>query len=171
MKFNFTVVLSMLFFVATAQKPAVQTKLSPEFINYFEGTWNGDGEFANGKKICAIISFKVSLDSSWMFYNHTDKLPNHYKATSIWGIDKLTGKFLAYIFDNFQGHRLFKAENWLADSLILINKDDSKPGIKFFQRFQYLKTAPGKLRMIYETSRDSINWKRGDTLLFVKQLN
>jgi len=36
-------------------------------------------------------------------HEHTDVPPNKYKALSMWGVDGLSGQFVAYSFDNFKG--------------------------------------------------------------------
>lgn len=78
-------------------------------LNFFAGRWSGEGAFSNGAKIAAEVSFSLSLDSSWLVYEHRDRLPNNWKATSYWGVDGVSGRFVAYCFDNFQGHRSFES--------------------------------------------------------------
>jgi len=170
MKYLVSLFFCLWFFCAAAQKAKNTTKLDTYFIRFFEGAWAGEGQFSNGKKIEAVANFKLSLDSCWITYIHEDKPPNRYKATSMWGTDKETGKFLAYIFDSFQGHRLFTSDGWQGDSLILINKDVSASAL-FFQRFIYKKIDAGKFKMSYEVSKDSVIWRLGDSLIFRKVSN
>jgi hypothetical protein len=168
---NALVILICCVYSSKAQN--VKQKPAPDmgFIKFFEGTWVGTGQFSNGKKIEAEASFKLSLDSCWLIYTHNDKLPNRYKAISVWGIDNSTGKFIDYVFDNFHGHTLFTSEGWDSAGLILICKE-TEPGAKtFFQRFSYLKIDADKFKMSYEVSNDGISWKLGDSLIFVKQPN
>ena len=110
-----------------AQTPSSNYKLTDEFIGFFVGSWTGEGEFAIGKKIAADLIFKMSLDSSWISYEHTDKLPNRYKALSMWGVDMLNGQFVAYSFDNFHGHRKFASDGWKDGKLILTTNEYYPP--------------------------------------------
>jgi hypothetical protein len=170
MKYMLPVVFSFCCLLANAQKIENKTKLNIDFIKFFEGNWVGKGEFFNGKKIEATASFKLSLDSCWITYTHEDTPPNRYKALSMWGIDKPTGKFLTYVFDNFQGHRLFTSNGWKADSLVLVYKDESSTNV-MFQRFVYSKISPDRFKMAFEVSKDSAIWKLGDWLIFRKTDN
>jgi len=150
----FISVIILLFFFSNlqAQSPENQSKLNIDFVKFFEGIWVGEGQFSNGRKIEAEVSFKLSLDSCWLVYSHNDKAPNHYKAMSVWGIDKATGKLLDYVFDNFQGHRLFISNGWEQNMLLLTEKEFTPANGVIFQRFIYLKTGANKFKMSYEIS-------------------
>lgn len=143
-------------------------KLKDDFTNFFVGNWTGNGEFANGKKISTDLTFKMNLDSSWMIYEQTDKLPNRYKAISMWGVDILTGQFLAYSFDNFHGHRKFESDGWKDGKLILTLIEFYPQKGLVFQHFIYEKLSAKSFKMKYETSEDGIAWKLGDYLIFSK---
>ncbi len=145
------------------------TKLPVDFVTYFIGEWNGEGEFSNGKKISANVSFKLSLDSCWLMYDHTDILPNTYKAFSMWGVDKQSGQFLAYCFDNFQGNRKFVGDAWKVGKLIISTHEYFPQRGISFQHFIYEKQDEKSFKMTYETSRDGINWRMIDYLVFVKK--
>ncbi len=151
-----------------AQSENQGSKLTDEFLNFFIGNWSGDGEFANGKKISADLTFKISLDSSWMMYEHTDRLPNIYKALSMWGIDGQTKQFVAYAFDNFRGNRKFTSEGWKENKLILTTSSATQAGL-FFQHFIYEKLSGKSFKMTYEVSKDGVAWKLGDYLVFNKK--
>ncbi|HTH57847.1 MAG TPA: hypothetical protein VL728_17490 [Cyclobacteriaceae bacterium] len=153
--------------VAQADKP--QNKLSNDFLNFFIGNWSGDGEFANGKKISADVTFKISLDSSWVTYEHTDRAPNKYKALSLWGIDGANGQFVAYSFDNFRGHRTFASDGWRDGKLILTAHEFYPQRGLFFQHFIYERLSDRSFKMTYEISKDGISWKLGDYLTFTKK--
>ena len=105
-----------------AQTLKPENILPDELSAFFIGNWTGDGEFANGKKISADLTFKYSQDSCWILYDHLDKIPNRYKAHSLWGVDKISGQFLSYTFDNFQGHRQFASEGWKLGDYLVFNK-------------------------------------------------
>lgn len=172
MKFLTTLIVFILC-VRTSQAQNFENKPKPDldFVKFFEGAWVGSGQFSNGKKIEADASFNLSLDSCWLIYTHTDRSPNRYKAISVWGIDKSTGKFMDYVFDNFHGHRLFTGDGWNTARLILTSKEITPAATTFFQRFTYLKIDADRFTMSYEVSNDSISWKLGDSLVFVKQPN
>ncbi|MBO0932575.1 hypothetical protein [Fibrella aquatilis] len=153
----------------TAQTPNSNYKLTNEFVNFFVGSWAGDGEFPNGKKISANLTFELTLDSSWISYEHTDKLPNRYKALSMWGVDMLSGQFVAYTFDNFHGHRKFVSDGWKDNKLILTTNEYYPQRGLLFQHFIYEKLTDKSFKMTYETSKDGITWKLGDFLVFSKK--
>lgn len=154
--------------VATVAQPSARPKLPDDLLHFFIGNWTGDGQFANGKKISADVSFKLSLDSSWLTYEHIDRLPNRYKALSLWGVDA-TGQFVAYAFDNFRGHRKFASNGWKDGKLVLSTHEYIPQRGVFFQHFIYEKQADQSFKMTYETSNDGINWKLGDYLTFSKK--
>lgn len=152
-----------------AQIANQNNKLPKDLINFFVGNWSGDGEFANGKKIAAELTFKMSLDSSWITGEHTDKLPNRYKALTLWGVDIMSGQFVAYSFDNFAGHRKFDGNGWKDGKLILTTNDYYPQRGLVFQHFIYEKLSDKTFKMTYETSKDGITWKLGDYLIFNKK--
>lgn len=153
----------------SAQSNVQSNKLPDDLVNFFAGNWTGDGEFASGKKISADLTFKLSLDNCWLIYEHTDKLPNKYKALSMWGIDSASGEFVAYTFDNFQGHRKFASDGWKEGKLVLTtNQFVAKKG-QIFQHFIYEKLSDKSFKMTFETSNDALKWKMVDYLIFTKK--
>jgi len=139
-----------------------------DLLQFFVGHWTGEGQFSNGKKIAADVSFQLSLDSSWLVYMHRDRAPNSYKADSYWGVDQQTGEFVASCFDNFQGHRQFVSNGWKNGRLILTaNAYIPQIGL-YFEHFIYEKLSETSFKMRYETSRDGIAWALGDELVFTK---
>ncbi|HVU56111.1 MAG TPA: hypothetical protein VHD83_13695 [Puia sp.] len=138
-------------------------------LNFFTGRWSGEGAFSNGAKIVAEVSFSLSLDSSWLVYEHRDKLPNKWKATSYWGMDGVSGRFVAYCFDNFQGHRSFDSNGWKNGRLILSGQGWLPQIGLYFEHFIYERTGEKSFKMRYETSRDGISWQMGDWLEFRRE--
>jgi hypothetical protein len=120
-----------MFSVAKAQ----QKKIDNDMAKFFVGNWSGEGQFANGKKIAADVSFSLSVDSSSLIYVHADKPPNVYKATSAWGIDKLTRKFVTHIISNFSGHPEFTSEGWKSGQIIFTNSANIPARGVFYQHF------------------------------------
>ena len=168
MRKNLTILaVTGLAFFANAQIHIATNKLPDDFLNFFIGNWAGNGEFANGKEISATVSFKISLDSCWLMYEHTDKLPNRYKALSMWSVDA-QGQFIAYAFDNFHGHRKFASEGWKDGKLVLTTNEFNPQRGVLFQHFIYEKLTENTFKMVYETSKDGITWKLGDSLTFTK---
>jgi len=53
-----------------AQTVTRQSKPNLDMVKFFEGSWIGEGQFKNGKKISAQASFQLSLDSCWLIYTH-----------------------------------------------------------------------------------------------------
>lgn len=145
-----------------------QTAILPDsMVSFFEGTWKGAGEFSNKRKITATAIFKLTLDSSWIQYDHADELPNKYKATSFWKIDG-DGQFVAYTFDNFGGHRKFASDGWKNDKLVLTTSEIVANKGLVRQHFIFEKLSDRNFKMTFETSKDNINWKLIDYLVFTK---
>jgi hypothetical protein len=156
-------------FLGTLQLSAQQQaahKLPPELISFFVDEWKGTGEFANGRKIEADLVFTATLDSAWLSCSHTDLAPGKYKSALMWGVDKNTGRFLAYNFDNFQGHRQFQSDGWLDNKLVLTNSQDIPNVGLVYEHFIYQKVNQDSFKMTYETSRDGQVWKMVDYLVF-----
>jgi hypothetical protein len=161
-------------------------RLDPVLVTYFAGDWSGEGAFARGRRIAAELSFQPSLDSAWLVYEHRDLMPGKYKATSMWGVDARTGQFVAYTFDNFQGHRHWLSNGWADGRLILSTRSyrsvghsnrcgngDTDPrtrsGELLFERFIYERLSDNQFKMTHETSLDGINWQLGDWLVFSRK--
>lgn len=153
--------------VSAQQQPT--HKLSPDLIRFFTAEWKGAGMFASGRKIEADLVFRVALDSAWLSCSHTDHSPNSYKASLMWGIDKNTGQFLAYNFDNFQGHRQFESDGWVDNKLILSNSQEIPKIGLVYEHFIYQKIDSDSFKMTYETSRDGHIWKMTDYLVFKRK--
>ena len=165
MKKILTILMTIMTIVTTAQTP--KKKLDKALASYFNGEWHGEGQFANGKKISARLRFEFSLDSSWLVNHHEDRIPNKYRADSYWGLNPATGKLMAVIFDNFGGYRVFNGT--YADSLVLARSAATAQGNKYFEHFIYRKLDANSFKMSYETSRDSIQWRESDHLIFKKK--
>jgi hypothetical protein len=166
-----TIILAVLILCAlqlnAQQQPA--HKFPPDLISFFVGEWKGTGAFANGRKTEADLVFTATLDSNWLSCSHHDLFPGQYKATLMWGVDKNTGRFLAYNFDNFQGHRQFQSDGWLDTRLILSNSQDIPNIGLVYEHFIYQKVNKDSFKMTYETSRDGQLWKMVDYLIFTRR--
>ena len=150
----------------SAQPPPA--RLDASMVRFFCGEWKGAGAFANGRPIAAVLSFRLSLDSAWLVSDHADVPPNDYKASSYWGVDAATGKFVATVFDNFHGHRSFASSGWVGGRLVLMAESFAPGAGTYFEHFIFERQSDTQFRMTYETSRDGIAWQMGDSLLFTK---
>lgn len=161
------IVLFLLLFAGVrgwGQAPAA--RLDTGMMRFFVGNWKGDGAFANGRKISATLRFRLTLDSAWLVCEHRDVPPNGYAADLYWGVDRVTGKFAAYAFDNFSGHREFESVGWVGEKLELRRAGEMQGVGKYYERFRYERVSPDSFRMSYETSRDGAAWMLGDSLVF-----
>lgn len=140
-------------------------RLPSSLLQFFAGKWKGAGTFANGKPIAATATFTLSLDSSWLQYEHVDVPPNVYKAHSLWGAGN-DGSLLAYIFDNFGGHRQFAGRYTSSDAVVLVSTQLYPGNKKMYQQFIYQKLSAASFKMMYVVSMDSVQWQMGDTLIF-----
>lgn len=162
-----SVILSVCITCVQAQN-TTRKKIDPAITNFFQGSWVGEGQLANGRSVTADASFQLSLDGCWLMYNHTDRLPNRYKAISMWG-NEPSGNLLDYVFDNFQGHRLFTSRGWNPEEVNFVYRDTVVSGDAVFQRFTYKKLSSDSFKMTYDVSKDGNQWRLGDWLIFTRQ--
>jgi hypothetical protein len=85
-----------------------------------------------------------------------------------WGVDRGTGKFVAYGFDNFGGHREFASPGWVDGKLELRRQAEAPGAGKYYERFLYERLSADSFRMTYEVSRDGEKWQLGDSLVFTR---
>ncbi|MEM7514027.1 MAG: hypothetical protein AAF388_24080 [Bacteroidota bacterium] len=152
----------------TTAQPKQGDKFEKDSLRFFLGDWSGQGEFSDGRKIEADVSFSYTLDSSWISYKHVSRLPFTYKASSMWRVDPYNGQFLAYTFDNIVGHRIFRSNGWKEDKLVLTSLKHYPNNGLYFEHYIFERLTEDSFRMTYESSNDGINWKLGDFLLFKK---
>jgi len=64
-----------------------EPNLKPEVVSlaYFQGAWNCDGIFSNGKNISSAMVFHPDLDGAWLVVRHDDRPPNIFHAAEMWG--------------------------------------------------------------------------------------
>ena len=97
MKSTLLVVIIASTLFCSAQQPATD----PAMVKFFVGNWSCAGEFANGKKIEADLSFVPELDGKWLLYRHADRPPGQFKALAVWGVDHPSGRLVSIVEDNF----------------------------------------------------------------------
>ncbi len=139
-----------------------------EVAKYFVGEWEGEGEFASGKKIEADVSFTMELDNQRLLYRHADRLPNKYKALGTWGYDQETNKFMMIVQDNFGGSRVFESDGWKNGKIVFL-KDIPASATAYPERFIFEDKSPNLFKMTYEASRDGKTWKLGDYINFKRK--
>jgi len=151
-------------------------RLPKELSAFFAGEWSGNGEFANGKKITADVSFKPDLDDQWLIYRHTDRAPGLYKALGMWGIERSSKRLIMIVNDNFGGMRLFTSEGWVngavvfqKDTAIMPASPATAPQQVIRERFSFERQADDMFKMTYETSNDGKTWRLGDYLIFKRK--
>ena len=180
---------------AHAQQASAPMRLDSGMVRFFSGEWTGAGSFANGRSITAKLSFRLTLDSAWLVCEHRDDPPGQYAATLYWGVDRTTGQFLAYAFDNFQGHRVFTGNfsgagtgavagaraSAGADAAghaagasnewrLVLTGQAFAPGVgTYYEHFIYQRIGGTQFKMSYETSLDAITWQLGDSLVFTRK--
>ncbi|HEY8928338.1 MAG TPA: hypothetical protein VIM55_04055 [Mucilaginibacter sp.] len=149
-----------------AQSPS-PPHINKEIVDFFSGSWSGEGKFANGKSIAADVNFSLSLDSCWLMYTHTDKSPNKYKATSMWGVNK-NGQLIDFLFDNFGGHDKYISAGFTNNQLVWETRQENGTAA-FYKRFTYQKLDADHFKMTYEASADGNTWRMGDYLVFTRK--
>jgi hypothetical protein len=149
-------------------------RLDSGMVRFFSGEWTGAGTFANGRAIAAKLSFRLTLDSAWLVCEHRDDPPGQYAATLYWGVDRATGQFLAYAFDNFQGHRVFTGNATGRNNVwrLVLTDQAFAPGVgTYYEHFIYQQLSATQFKMSYETSLDAITWSLGDSVIFNKRMD
>ena len=154
---------------APKSTPAAPKRTPPDFIEFFAGEWSGAGEFANGKKIEADVTFTPDLDQQWLVYRHTDRAPGIYKALGTMGIDRPSGQFVMLLNDSGGGVRLFASEGWANGKIVFEKTAMLNKPITSQERFTFERQADNSFKMTYETNRDGQTWKLGDYLVFKKK--
>jgi hypothetical protein len=146
----------------TAKAASVTAKtLDSSLVSFFRGQWKCAGEFSNGRKIEAELSFSPELDGKWLEYRHADVPPNSFKALAMWGIDQSTGKIVSLMQDNFGGARLFTSGGWVDKTIQFVSAPLMSP-ITRQERFTFAAQSDAKFKMTYEVSKDGVTWRVGD---------
>lgn len=73
-------------------KPASPFALPAELVEFYTGTWEGKGKFADGKPIEADVTYTTELDDEWLVFHHADRPPIPFKAVGTVGIDRESKK-------------------------------------------------------------------------------
>lgn len=149
---------------------------SKEVFDYFQGEWVGSGEFANGKRIDARVSFATELGGNWMIHRHVDQEPNKFQSMAFWGVERNQAFLTMMLVDNFKSMRRFQSEGFNQNTLVF---EDSLPtsattdvtAPRRRERFTFLKLKDDLFQMTYESNTNDQGWKLGDWILFRRQKN
>ena len=152
----------MLSLLAAAGAMAQSTDAS--MVKFFSGSWGCTGEFSNGKKIAADITFRPEMDGKWLVSSHADRPPGPYKSLSTWGVDRETGKLVAVIHDIAGGVRLFTSDGWVNGSVTFERAALLDQKIRH-ERFRYEQQSAESFKMTYEVHGPEGPWKMGDYLV------
>jgi hypothetical protein len=124
------------------------------------GHWRCDGVFpASGKTIASTMRFDADLGGAAVLKHHDDIAPATYRAVEAWTYDAKGKQFNAAIVDNFGGTRRFSSGGWEGDTLTWTSAPEVQPA----QKFVYVRTAGGALRVDWQVMRDG-GFVVGDTL-------
>ena len=155
------VVASALF--CSAQQPTTD----PAMIKFFGGNWSCAGEFSNGKKVEADLSFVPELDGKWLLYRHADRPPGQFKALAVWGVDQPSGRLVSVAEDNFGNARLFTSDGW-KDGSVTFNRAAILDQKLTQERFRYQRQSADSFKMTYERSVEG-QWKLGDFIVCARK--
>jgi hypothetical protein len=151
---------------------AQQEQASPAHMealtSYFSGLWAGSGQFSNGKAIEADVEFRPELGQQWLSYRHTDRAPNRYQALGLWGWNNNSGKLEMSVADNFGGLRQFSAPGWDGHELVFSRSNAAGSSLTA-ERFVFTRETDNSFKMRYEVSKDGLEWRLGDWLLFQRR--
>lgn len=160
-----TFLLFTIFFLSQVSSNVSPKIDGPLDFSFFIGEWKGKGEFSNGKKIEATISFEKMLNSRWIRSRHKDLAPNTYEAESFWPARAENPDFAVHVFDNFGSSRNFTTNGWIDDEIVLV-AETANEGNWRWQKFVYQKTGKDSFKMTFEVSSDGNEWRMIDYLLF-----
>lgn len=159
--------IGCLLIISAVSAKGQSPKINMDMAKYFSGNWAGAGEFANGKKVEADVSFYISTDSTSLINIYADKAPNRYKATSAWAVAP-GGKTVAHIINNFTGLNDFTSDGWQNGKIILANTSVRQGRGTLYQQFVFEKIDDDHFRVTYYYGFDIAKLKEGDHLVFAK---
>jgi hypothetical protein len=159
--------IAFVLIIASACCQAQQSATDPAMVKFFSGNWSCAGEFANGKKVEADVSFTPELDGKWLLYRHSDRPPGSFKAVALWGVDQPSGNLVSMAADNFANARLFTSDGWKNGS-VTFNRTAIFDQKMTQERFRYERQSDDSFKMTYERSVDG-QWKMGDFIVCTRK--
>lgn len=152
---------------APVTKPVSPFALPAELVEFFEGTWEGKGKFADGKPIAADVTYTTELDNQWLIFHHEDRPPIKFKAIGTVGIDRESKKMVMLMTDSYSSAKLFVSDGW-KDGTAVFTKTSALGPITRHERFTFKRESPNTYRMTYEFSKDGVNWQLNDYMVFTR---
>jgi hypothetical protein len=145
-------------------------KLPDDLVRFFSGEWSGAGEFADGRKIEADVSFRQDLGGQWLSYRHADRPPGKYEAAGMWGHSRPSNAFVMTLNDSAGGSREFSSDGWHDGRIVF---DYTVPltagaadGPAQRQRFTFAREGDDRMRMSFKTATGDQPWHLVDYLVF-----
>jgi hypothetical protein len=148
-------------------KPASPFALPAELVEFFQGTWEGKGKFADGKPIEADVTYTTELDNQWLIFHHSDRPPIQFKALGTVGIDRESKKMVMLMTDSYSSAKLFVSDGW-KDGVAVFTKTAVLEPITRHERFIFKRESATTYKMTYEFSQDGTNWQVNDYMIFTK---
>ncbi|MBI3653214.1 MAG: hypothetical protein HY231_19475 [Acidobacteria bacterium] len=148
-------------------KPASPFALPAELVEFYVGTWEGKGKFANGKPIEADVTYTTELDNQWLVFHHADRPPIQFKAVGTVGIDRESKKLVMLMTDSYSSAKVFVSDGW-KDGTAVFTKIPMLAPITRHERFIFKRETPMTYKMTYEFSSDGTNWQMSDYMIFTK---
>ena len=99
-------------------------------LKAFEGRWDCNGAFANGKSIGSIITATWDAPSQSLIFRQDDKPPGGFHAIELWGAGEGIG-FRAAISDPYSGERWLESPGWADGKLTWTRYQGPKPMERF----------------------------------------
>jgi hypothetical protein len=151
----------------SATKPASPFALPAELVEFYTGTWEGKGKFADGKPIEADVTYTTELDNQWLVFHHADRPPIPFKAVGTVGIDRESKKWVLLMTDSYSSAKLFVSDGW-KDGTAVFTKTSALGPITRHERFIFKRESAISYKMTYEFSKDGTNWQLNDYMVFIK---
>lgn len=147
---------------STQESKPLAESISP--LAYFVGDWGCRGSFIKtGKPIASRVRFAPVLGGAWLEMQWDDAAPNRFHAVELWGYDAATAAFRDFVFDNFEGSRLFTARGWVGEKLVWTG-DDIAPAKELEQQFIFERQPPSVFVLTWQTRNRGEDWTVGDRL-------
>lgn len=152
-----SIVAALLLFVSSTNVNLAQTTNdsgtagAKELFSSLAGSWSCQGAFSNGKPIASDLQFTLRLDGKALQYEHRDRPPNNFVATSLWGPDASNNQLVSA---GFAGDAttlapvLFTATKWTAQSVTFAAQAFTSPPF-----------APNRFTYSLEKSQSTITWE------------
>src|ERR1700744_5303442 len=159
-------VLSLLVFgvLAFAQKDAKPLSAIPSGF-HFEGSWNCDGAFANGKSHRSTMKGSIVVGDKWLELTEQDTEPaTGYIAKYLIGYDAQQKQLVEFDANNFSAAVYTSSQGWQNKILTMTSQILPDPKAPYAaNRFLYSITGADSFSVEWQISKTAdLNWLRGD---------